>query len=117
MLRQKTRKAFTFSVGLGGADKLVGGALGMFKGALIVSLLAMLLKLWGPPTEFRDQIYSSKLYKPMLKIAPAVYNVVKRFIPNSNPFDVELQKNVNKVNSYERTDKAQEFINELQDNN
>ena len=86
---------------LGPVDKLLGGAVGGLKAALLLSIGLMLVGGSGyPGQQTRD---TSKLYEPVEQIAPATWKVVSLVLPEAqrltgdvgNRFQEVITKQVN----------------------
>ena len=92
-ITDKLKKAISFSVVLGGADKIVGGAIGLLKGAIIVSLVTILLSIFSFSDSINRHITGSLLFDPMRRIAPLVFDTIKVFAPDPKPFITEFKEN------------------------
>lgn len=57
----------------GVADKVLGAILGFVQGALIASSLLLILAFQGVPS--RDTIRDSRLYKPLVNLAPQIIDL------------------------------------------
>lgn len=104
-ITEKMKKAINFSVFLGKADKALGGALGLFKGAIIISLITFLLSIFSFSDSFQKYMSGSLLYDPMRRIAPMVYDFLKAVMPEKRPFSVEFEENFSGI-EYERRGQA-----------
>lgn len=63
---------------IGGADKILGAGLGVLRGALVLSLILVLLRVVHmPPSAVRE---SSRLYPILVKIAPSIVNILRPVI-------------------------------------
>jgi membrane protein required for colicin V production len=66
---------------LRGLDALIGATLGLVRGAFILSLLLIVLKLINlPPEHMRE---SSRVYSPLLSVAPQVAGVLRPLVPTN----------------------------------
>ncbi|MBD3291201.1 hypothetical protein GF337_20535 [candidate division KSB1 bacterium] len=106
----RLRKAINISVALGGIDKIMGGALGLAKGAIIISLFVILLSLFDFLPFVSRYTNNSQLYNPMRRIAPLAYETLKVFVPRSKPFLVELEENLEGVSTYKRGESTEELL-------
>lgn len=106
----KIKEALKFSVALGGADKIFGGALGLFKGAIVVSLVTIFISIFSFTPFIRRHITQSALFDPMRRVAPLAYETFKVFMPHSNSFFDELEENVSGVSIYNRGDSTDRLI-------
>jgi membrane protein required for colicin V production len=97
LVSDKTQQAIKFSIALGSADKAVGAVLGLLKGAVVVSLFAILLSVFNFSDSVRGNLAQSMLYNPMRRIAPLVYNTLKNAIPHSRSFANEFEENFSGV--------------------
>ena len=103
------KKIFSFSVLLGGADKAVGGAIGFAKGAIIVSLITILISIFNFSDVIKSHVSHSQLFNPMRQVAPFAYSIFKVIIPHSEGFITELEENFSGIS----TDKRGAGINAL----
>ena len=110
----KIKTATNYTVALGGIDKIAGGILGLAKGAIIISLIIIAFSFANVFDYTKQIISESKLFEPMQKVAPSIYDAVKVFIPNSNSFLTEFRKNFSGVPVDSMTIETQQFINSLQ---
>jgi membrane protein required for colicin V production len=81
---------------IGWLDSLGGMIFGLFKGALIASLLILLISLLPLSSEIQKQQEASFLFKPIRSVAPLVFNTLKRIIPHSKDFYEELKESIKK---------------------
>lgn len=81
---------------IGWLDSLGGVLFGLFKGALIASLVLLLFSLLPLSAEIQKQQKASLLFKPVRSVAPFVFNTIKRVIPHSKDFYEELKESVKK---------------------
>ncbi|MBN1154115.1 CvpA family protein [candidate division KSB1 bacterium] len=109
-LKKKIKKVVSVSVALGQFDKITGGTLGLFKGAIIISVFTMVLSVFTFAPAIKGHIDKSFLFNPMRSIAPAVYDVVKIILPNSKSFLSEINDSINKIPLVNRDWKTQAFI-------
>lgn len=109
-ITEKLKKAISFSIALGGIDKIVGGALGLLKGAIIISLITILLSMFNLSDFSKRHISQSALFNPMRKIAPLVYDVVKIFVPHPKSFLSEFEENLSGFSLEKRGQEAEAFI-------
>lgn len=85
-LSTKFLKAAKFSITLGSLDRVAGIALGLAKGAIVVSLCTVLLSLGSFSAPIRKEINESLLFNPMRKVLPLAYSTAKlifrtRYLP------------------------------------
>ncbi len=80
---------------LGPANKMAGAAFGIFKGALIVSVILMVINTFSSPGWMNDEVYQdSVICMPSSRVAPWFISLVKdedliRFIPSVPDDDKE----------------------------
>lgn len=89
---------------IGWADKGGGFLFGLFKGALITSLVLLLLSLIPFSNRFEKETERSALYKPLRSVAPAVFNFVIKTFPSAKDFYEELKESLS-VKSKKAADK------------
>ena len=112
-ITERLKKAISFSVALGSADKVVGGALGLAKGAILISLVTILLSFFSFSDVLKRHFTESALFKPMQRIAPLAYDAFKVFVPRPKSFILEFEENFSGVSKYKRAKESQEFIESL----
>lgn len=69
-----------------------GGLFGLFKGTLIASLLALLTSILPLSGSMAKHMEDSFLYKPMLLVAPAVFNFAQQHFPEAKTFVEEMRE-------------------------
>ncbi|HAD82323.1 MAG: hypothetical protein A2509_09295 [Candidatus Edwardsbacteria bacterium RIFOXYD12_FULL_50_11] len=74
------------------ADKIGGMAIGLVKGALIISVILLLLALAPLPREFNHKLDRSGMIRSIRKVAPWVYEKTKGLWPKAQEFYQEWQK-------------------------
>jgi len=95
-LAQKFKILSKLSFTLGGIDRLVGMGFGLIKGALLVSIVTVLLRISGISFILSEPFSKSQLYKPMQQVLPLAYSFSKVFIiGNYKKFSKELQESLN----------------------
>jgi len=104
------KKAISFSVILGGADKLVGGVLGLLKGSIVVSLITILISVFSFSDVINRHIIQSQLFNPMRRVAPLVYDAFKVLVPGKQPFVYEFEENFSKISYDKRGDSVNSLI-------
>jgi len=87
LIRHVTRWSF-----LGWIDRSGGMVFGLFKGALVASLLALLISLISSSPEMRREENNSFLFRPVRSIAPTVFNFLKKTIPQTKDFYDEIKE-------------------------
>ncbi len=71
-------------------NRLFGGLFGVIKSSLFISILLIFLAGFGfPETEIKKE---SLLYKPLLKVAPASYDIVARVLPGVKPYRDSVER-------------------------
>lgn len=90
---------------IGWIDSLGGMVFGFFKGALIASLIILLVSLFPLSSEIDKLQKESFLFQPVRSVAPAVFNTIKKVIPHSKDFYEELREGLK-----EKTDAAANHI-------
>lgn len=109
-LATSMRKAVNVSVALGGLDKIVGGAFGLTKGAIFISLFVILLSLFEVFPFVSRYTSNSALYNPMRQVAPLAYDALKVFVPQSKPFFEELKDNTSGVSIPKQGNTTQKML-------
>ena len=73
-----------------------GGALGLLKGAVVASLLLLLISIvpFGP--KLLPSPEKSILYKPVKGVAPRVYDVITKMVPGSKSFYSEVKDSLDR---------------------
>jgi membrane protein required for colicin V production len=74
------------------ADKLGGMAVGLFKGALVISILLMLLALVPLPREVTAKMDRSAAIRSIRKVAPWVYQKTRGLWPKAQELYREFDK-------------------------
>ncbi|MDI6739171.1 MAG: CvpA family protein [Candidatus Edwardsbacteria bacterium] len=74
------------------ADKIGGMAVGLFKGALVISILLMLLALVPLPKEVANKMDKSASIRSIRKVAPWVYEKTKGLWPKAQELYREFEK-------------------------
>ena len=90
---------------IGWIDSLGGLVFGFFKGALIASLIVLLVSLLSLSSGIDKLQEESFLLKPIRSVAPIVFNTIKKVIPHSKDFYDELREGLK-----EKTDAAAEHL-------
>ena len=71
-------------------NRFFGSMFGILKSSLFISIILILLAGFGfPENETRKQ---SLLYKPILKVAPASYDIVARVLPGVKPYNDSVER-------------------------
>ena len=65
---------------------------GIFKGALIASLLILLVSLVPFSKEFEREQKNSLLFKPVSVVAPAVFSFINRVFPQTKDYYEEVKE-------------------------
>lgn len=76
---------------IGWLDRGSGFLFGLFKGALVTSLLLLLFSLLPLSPEMRHMEDQSFLFKPVRSVAPAVFNFLKHAFPRTKDFYEEVK--------------------------
>ena len=79
---------------LGWIDRLLGSSLGLLKGVIIVSVLALILSLLPAGQNFSRKQNESFLFNPMKKAAPFIFNGFMKILPVANDFYDELKESL-----------------------
>lgn len=74
------------------ADKIGGMAVGLFKGALMISILLLLLALLPLPRGVNDKLDRSGMIRSIRKVAPLVYEKTKGLWPKAQELYREFEK-------------------------
>ncbi len=99
---------------LGWLEKLAGATVGLLKGATIVSLLLILFSA----VPFMDDVLpgtrDSRLYAPLRNFAPAVFNQLMEWFPNSKSFYGEVKESVDQLSGSNFARNTQDFLRSFQ---
>ncbi|HDL19583.1 MAG TPA: CvpA family protein [Bacteroidetes bacterium] len=79
---------------LGWIDRLLGSLLGLLKGGLIVSILALIISLVPAGREFETEQEQSVLFEPMRKVAPIIFNGLGKILPAAGDFYGEVKESL-----------------------
>ncbi len=79
---------------LGWVDRLGGAAFGLLTGALLVSLLVMVVSLIPLNQKYRTQEQESLLFYPTRRFAPELFNWVVSVFPSTGDFYQEVHQAV-----------------------
>jgi membrane protein required for colicin V production len=74
------------------ADKIGGMVIGLVKGALIISVILLLLALAPLPKEFNNKLDRSGMIRSIRKVAPLVYEKSKGLWPKAQKLYQEFEK-------------------------
>ncbi len=70
-------------------DRLAGGVVGMIEGLIVLSLTLILLNVYDFPS--KEQKRESDFYKPVLDVAPSLFDQINKLFPNSKKFREEFE--------------------------
>lgn len=85
--------AIKFSITLGGIDRLAGVAMGLIKGAILVSLCTVLISFMSFSGAINKEIRQSQLFDPMRQVLPLCFSLAKlAFQSDYKPFFIELDE-------------------------
>jgi len=90
---------------LGWIDRGGGMLFGIFKGALIASLLILLVSLIPLSKGFEREKENSLLFEPVSVVAPAVFNFVKHVLPRTKDYYEEVKEGL--------SNSAKEIVDQL----
>jgi len=94
-LAQKFNVLSKFSFTLGSIDRLAGMGFGLIKGAILVSIITVLVSLSGLSIVFNEAVSKSQLFNPMKQVLPLAYSFSKVFIiGNYKDFKKEVRESV-----------------------
>ncbi|NIR48577.1 CvpA family protein [candidate division KSB1 bacterium] len=102
---------------LGWVEKTAGSLVGFLKGATIISLIFLLASVLPFGNSLIPHTDESKLYEPVRRFAPDVFNSIMKLIPNSKSFYTELKESVDKLSSSAVSNSADNYMKSLQGNN
>lgn len=77
---------------LGWVDRGGGMLIGLFKGAIIASLLVLLISIIPLSERIEKEKQSSLLFSPVSTVAPAVFNIIKTAFPKTEDFYREVKQ-------------------------
>ena len=98
---------------IGWLDKGGGAAFGLFKGALVMSLVLLLIGLLPLPKEMTQEQERAKLVGPVRSVAPAVFDLVKRTFPKTKDFVGEIKESFEKSSKSAVQDKLEERLDAM----
>lgn len=84
--------------GLQFINRIGGVLIGIIQGSLVASLILVMLNIFDVPSESTRT--KSTLYKPTLNIAPRLFDLTSRFLPESKSFYEELKKDLAKYKNF-----------------
>ena len=102
---------------LGWADKLAGALSGFLKGAIIASLMLLIMTAMPLVESLLPGKDDSKLFKPTKKFAPAVFDLLVAAFPHSKSFYEEVKDSISGFSAGDLGEHAQSFLESLSDNN
>lgn len=85
-------RKFTRWTLIGWVDRGGGILFGLFKGAFVASLLALLISLIPFPEGVKNEEENALLFRPVRSVAPAVFNFVKHTFPKTKDFYDEVRE-------------------------
>ncbi len=118
-LAKKLKFIARFSFTLGSIDRIAGLALGLIKGAIILSISALIISLTGLSGLMSKEINSSQLFKPILlkRVLPLAYSVAKLIkFTNYKPFELELKETLNAKSMSALDRRGRELVDYLEEN-
>ena len=78
----------------------LGMILGAFEGAMVTSLVLIMLKVLGTPES--NARNSSLLYNPMANFVPKTFDLMKSYLPGASDFREELSKTFKDADIFEQ---------------
>jgi len=102
---------------LSAIDKLAGGLFGLLKGAMIISLLTMLVALLPMSENLIPGQTRSKLLEPLRGFAPSVFNLLAEIVPNSKTFYGEVKESFGNLSSSDVAKRSEDFLQSLRGKN
>jgi len=99
---------------MSGAEKLAGGALGLVKGLVVSSLLALLVSVLPLSDEIVPEKDDSVLYKPVLQLAPKMFDLMTMMAPNSKSFYSEMKESFDNFADRHVNDEAEGVLRVFQ---
>jgi len=100
---------------LGWLEKLLGGIVGFLKGAIIVSLVAIMVSAIPLHTTILPQLEESVLFTPSKKFAPALFDLIMHLVPRSKSFYDEIKETYEKLPSAQLGKYKKDFLKSMQD--
>jgi len=83
---------FVEAILLGWANRLGGGAVSLFKGAILVSLMIILVALIPISGRWVQAERDSRLFQPLRGFAPAVFNAAVKYLPGTARFVQDMKR-------------------------
>jgi len=96
-------------------EKLAGATVGFLKGAIIMSLLLLLISILPFGSYIVPDQDKSVLFLRTRNVAPQVFNTLIEIVPNSKSFYDELKEAIDKFSSIKIGRHTQDFIDSLND--
>lgn len=94
-------------------NKSIGGVLGLAKGAVVASLLALLLSLSPFTLVVQNQVETSKMHNIVEGIAPFIYDQLRTFIPGNKRFVGFLEDMTGKYKSEQVDSQMRDLLLDL----
>ena len=101
---------------LGWVDKLAGAVSGFLKGAIIASLMLLIITAMPLVESLIPGKDESKLFEPTQKFAPAVFDLAVVVFPDSKSFYEEVKDSISGFSTEAISEHAQRFLDSLSDN-
>jgi len=79
---------------LGWIDRLLGSLLGLVKGAIILSILVLIISIMPLGATFTQQQNESVFFQPVRQVVPMVFNAIIRILPAASDFYSEMQQSL-----------------------
>jgi len=103
-------------VALGWVDRIAGAVLGLLKGAVIVSIIALMISLIPFRGQAQVEFDDSILFKPAMKVAPKVFDIITNSVPLAGDFYGELRQSLTNI-SGDISIEALKWLDTLQQKN
>ncbi|MFQ5649597.1 MAG: CvpA family protein [bacterium] len=103
---------YTFA---GWLERLAGGGVGLLKGLVVASLVALLLSIVPFSDQMMPQKKDSLLFNPVKDLAPKMFNLLMVVMPHSKSFSSELKESLENLSGKKRGNQSNGLLRSLQD--
>ncbi len=86
-------------------DRIAGGVVGIAEGAVVLSLVLILMNLFDVPS--REEKKTSTFYESVSSVAPAMFDEFNKLFPNTKKFKEELYNAIERYKKLEASPEGQ----------
>jgi uncharacterized membrane protein required for colicin V production len=80
-------------------SQVSGMILGAFEGALVISLVLLMLKVFDFPD--KSSRSESLLYRPLVNVTPKMFDTLRAYLPGASDFKAEISKRFEKYHLFD----------------